>query len=620
MPEPNESRSILRLQESVHEKRAVRLSKLEGIALVLGLCATALRHGLRKAVSDEGAKLQEYASLGAAIVLLSVFLIFSYSLRYRWSLRRTSFLTRTWPKLAFAILWTAGFMTIQIFGPILPVPDMHLAPRIVWYIRLSESLMILLGIVQAVQVSRALAARGVNPALLLVGSFGILITVGTLLLMLPAARAGYHNGAVNEGAPFLTALFTGTSASCVTGLVVEPTGEYWSRFGQNVILALFQIGGLGIMTCGALFVALAGRNMQIQETATLRKMLGSDRLSDVRRLLLTILVFTLAAELVGALLMSGLWSDLPWSERIYHSIFHSVSAFCNAGFSLTPDSFVGYGHRWQIWFGATSLIITGGLGFGVIYNLYRVITHRWFAAKRIGSIVSIETSAAPRLGATTRLVLWATILLLCVGTVGVYLLESIGPGSASSREKNLWVHAWFQSVTFRTAGFNTIDLHELQTTTKLFAIGMMFIGASPGSTGGGVKTVCIAVIFLSILSFLRGKERVELGHRQIPTLQVERAFLIVTLGIGIVMLTAFLLVVFEQKPHRLIDHLFEATSAFGTVGLSTGITSQLSAPSRVVIVIAMFIGRVGPLTLMMALATREQKHHYDLPEESVALG
>lgn len=617
MPDPNESQSILRLQESVHEKRALRLSQLEGIALVFGLCATALRHGLMKVGSEEGAELQEYASLGGAIVLLSVFLIFSYGLRYRWSLRRTSFLTRTWPKLAFAILWGAGFVTIQIFGPVLPVSESNLAPRIVWYFRLSEFLMILLGIVQTVQVSRTLAARGVNPAALLAGSFAVLITVGTLLLMLPAARAGYHNGEVSEGAPFLTALFTGTSASCVTGLVVEPTGEYWSRFGQTVILVLFQIGGLGIMTCGALFVALAGRNMQIQETATLRKMLGSDRISDVRRLLLTILVFTLAAELVGALLMSGLWSDLSGSERIYHSIFHSVSAFCNAGFCLTPDSFVGYGHRWQIWFGATSLIITGGLGFGVIYNLYRVISHRWFAAKRIAST---ESPAAPRLGATTRLVLWTTILLLCVGTVGVYLLESIGPGTADSEEKNLWVHAWFQSVTFRTAGFNTIDLNELQTTTKLFAIGMMFIGASPGSTGGGVKTVCIAVISLSILSFLRGKERVELGHRQIPTLQIERAFLIVTLGIGIVMLTAFLLVLFEQKPHRLIDHLFEATSAFGTVGLSTGITSQLSAPSRVVIVIAMFIGRVGPLTLMMALATREQKHHYDLPEESVALG
>jgi trk system potassium uptake protein TrkH len=334
-------------------------------------------------------------------------------------------------------------------------------------------------------------------------------------------------------------------------------------------------------------------------------------------LLLTILVFTLIAELIGAALLSGLWSDLPWGERTYQSIFHSVSAFCNAGFSLTSDSFVGLEHRWQIWFGTTSLIITGGLGFGVFYNLYRLASDRW-NRERISTRTD-KLLPPPRLGITTRLVLWTTVVLLGLGTIGVYLLESIGPGTASSGSHS-WANAWFQSVTFRTAGFNTIDLGQWQTTTKLFAIALMFIGASPGSTGGGVKTVCIAVILLSMLSLLRGKERVELGHRRIPTLQIERAYLIVTLGIGIVMVTTFLLVLFEQKPHRLIDHLFEATSAFGTVGLSTGITSELSSPSRVVIILTMLIGRVGPLTLMLALATRQQTDHYDLPEERVVLG
>jgi trk system potassium uptake protein len=330
----------------------------------------------------------------------------------------------------------------------------------------------------------------------------------------------------------------------------------------------------------------------------------------------TILIFTLGAELIGAVLISGLWADLPFAERVRFSLFHSVSAFCNAGFSLTENSFVGMGNRWQVWGGVAGLIVTGSMGFAVLYNVGLVLKSK-FSSLKTRPMFNLPRQRI-QLSLTSKIAGGTTIILLIAGAIGYGMLESMAPvedGSQVTLEES-----WFQSVTFRTAGFNTVDHGDMQPATKLFAILLMFVGASPGSTGGGVKTVCFAITILSLLSVLRGRQRVEVLGRTIPEDLVNRALTIISLGILMVMCSTMLLVLFENQPALFLDHLFEATSAFATVGVSTGVTAGLQSPSKMVLVATMFIGRVGPLTLLIAMAGRTQGARYQYPFERVTLG
>jgi len=310
-------------------------------------------------------------------------------------------------------------------------------------------------------------------------------------------------------------------------------------------------------------------------------------------------------------------------ERIFNSLFHSVSAFCNAGFSLTTNSFVGMGDRWQVWGVMTALIVTGGIGFAVVNNIALVAGNRFKSRRRVREVVKPPLFNLPRerirLTLNSKIVLFTTAVLLVGGTVGYYLLESTGPRTAGQSPVRI-SDAWFQSVTFRTAGFNTVDHRQLQSATKLLAVGLMFIGASPGSTGGGVKTACFAIAALAILSILRGRRRVEIFGRTLPEDLVNRALTIISLGMMVLMTTTLLLTLFEQQPERFLDHLLEATSAFGTVGVSADVTSHLSAPSRLVIVVTMFLGRVGPLTLLIAMAGKTKEARYEFSIERVTLG
>lgn len=570
--------------------------------------AAAVRHGLSH-LTD-----QLFWELGAFSVVAMLFSTVSLALRIRWSLARPTFLRSQRPGLVICGVWLLGCLGILTGGPLMSwlVGDSVSTAEVI--IGWAESLVLIRALIWGVDTTRRFTAGGWSPALLLVVSFLVLITVGTLLLMLPRARAD-----AVEGAPFLTALFTSTSASCVTGLIVEPTGTYWSRFGQTIILVLFQIGGLGIMTCGAFFAVLTGAQMRFRESATLRDLLDSDGLGDVRRLLRTIVASTFALEFVGALFLSGLWSDKPFFEQAYQSVFHSVSAFCNAGFSLTVtgDSFTPLANRWQTLGVLPVLIIVGGLGFAVLYNAGLA------AGSRIHRLRNPPLFRLPqdriRLTVSTKIVLMTSAALLFVGTVGYYLLESTS-GDTSRTPTSLLGEAWFQSVTFRTAGFNTVDLGELQPATKLFAVLLMFIGSSPGSTGGGVKTVCFALAVLAVMSYLRGRDRVEVMGRTIPMRHVNRALTVIAVGMVTLISTTLLIVLFEQKPTLFLDHLFESASAFGTVGVSTGITSELTVPSKVVIVVTMLLGRVGPLTLLLALAGRRDEARYDYPSERIPLG
>ncbi|MCA9115961.1 MAG: potassium-transporting ATPase subunit KdpA, partial [Planctomycetaceae bacterium] len=419
------------------------------------------------------------------------------------------------------------------------------------------------------------------------------------------------------GAPLLVALFTSTSAACVTGLVVVPTGTYWSRTGQTIILCLFQIGGLGIMTWGALFAVAVRSQMSIGQSATLGEMLESEKLANVRQLLKTILLFTVGAEAVGAVLLSGLWADKPLGEQIFQSVFHSVSAFCNAGFALTIDSFMGWSTRWQVWLAVPLLIILGGLGFAVALNLGSWVRWRWQAFRAERRFELLHHRA--RISLTARMVLFSTLFLLVGGAVSIFLLETPARDGIDPLSVRI-ADAWFQSVTFRTAGFNTVDHGALQPSTRLLAILLMFIGASPGSTGGGVKTIAMAVAVLAVFSVLRGRERLEICGRSIPNEQVSRALTIIFLGMLVTMGTTMLLVVFENQPDQFLNQLYEAASACGTVGVSTGLTADLSTPSKLVLIVAMFLGRVGPLTLLLALAGRARTARYEFPSERVVLG
>ncbi|RMG38258.1 MAG: potassium transporter Trk [Planctomycetota bacterium] len=477
---------------------------------------------------------------------------------------------------------------------------------------------------------RHVVAEGRNAAVVFAGSFLVLIAIGTSLLMLPRAIAA-EKPPVPLGERFRIALFTATSASCVTGLIVVPTGgesPYWSPVGQMVILLLFQIGGLGIMTWSVVFAMLAGRHLQLREAQQLHTLFDLQSPGEFRRTLLTIGRFVVVIELLGALGLWGLWpAEWPWSKRAFYSVFHSVSAFCNAGFSLTENSFVDMAYRPQVVFLVPLLIIVGGLGFPVLQNLSELFVKwyreslRWLGWERSRRVPIEELERPARLSLNSRLVLLTTAVLLVGGTLAYFILESVGSPTFAHRPfGQRLAEAFFQSVTFRTAGFNTVDHAQLGPATKLLAIGLMFIGASPGSTGGGVKTTVFAVAVLAIVSTLRGRTVVECHRRTLPDRQVRGALTLMTLGLMALMTSAILVVLFEAAPAGFLDQLYEVTSAFGTVGVSTGITASLKPQSQYVLILTMFVGRVGPLTLLMTLPAPRRRAIYQFPEERVTLG
>ena len=577
-------------------------------AFIGGLATTVLQHGIA-----EARLVWEFSVVTclATVVLTSIVGLRWYlaesRLRFSFSNRRACI---------FAVTWLIGAIVLLIFGPVLPV----------WYttgrwdaVVAWSQLFLLLSAAARLLVFVSRTTRRGNPALIFVVSFIGLILAGTVLLLLPGAHT-----AAGEELPLLErvriALFTATSASCVTGLTVVPTGgvdAYWSRFGQVVIMLLFQIGGLGMMSISAIFALLIGRQLAFRESLAVSEVTEALTVRDVRHLLVAILIFTLLAEGVGAVFLSTLWPELPPAERAFYGAFHSISAFCNAGFTLTENSFVGYGTRWQVWLVTCLLIIAGGLGFGTISSCFDALTDAWKERHQNG--LFRQRRLSERLPLSPRVNLTMTLSLFVAGTIGYWLLESTGVRGEQSFGERI-SEAWFQSVTFRTAGFNTVDHGSLEPASKLFACMLMFVGACPGSTGGGVKTAAAAIIVLSLISILRGRRHVECHGRMIPDDQVRAAFVMIAIGNTTLVVTTLLLLIFEPASMPFTDILFEATSAFATVGVSTGITADLSPPSQLVIIVTMFLGRVGPLTLMVALTGQDSDANYQYPSERVSLG
>ena len=447
-----------------------------------------------------------------------------------------------------------------------------------------------------------------SPPRVVLLSFAAVVLTGTVLLMIPAATTG-------EGSlPVLDALFTATSATCVTGLVVADTGSAFTLFGQGVILLLIQVGGLGIMTLSTFFIYLLSGHLSFLEREVIVDTLSQSPVEELTRLLKTVFLFTVTLELLGSVLLAlRFWADVPLPQALYLGLFHGVSAFCNAGFSLFPGSFVAY--RGDVWVNLIlcGLIVAGGLGFVVLLDLRR--RGRPFAP-----------GAFSKLSLHTRIVLAVTALLVLGGALLFFGLEYTNSLEGMSlAEKGLT--SLFQSVTTRTAGFNSVDVSSLTNATLFIFVLLMFVGASPGSCGGGIKTTTAAVLLASIVGRLRLREDVNLLERRIPEATVSRVISILFFSLTIVILFTALLLVTElpRVPHTetrglFFAILFEVVSAFGTVGLSTGLTETLSPAGKVLVTLLMFVGRLGPLTVALALRGRESPVRFKYMKENVMIG
>lgn len=440
-----------------------------------------------------------------------------------------------------------------------------------------------------------------TPQRVLIMSFACAIALGSILLSLPAATEN------PGGLPFIDSLFTATSATCVTGLVVRDTAPTFSPFGEAVILLLIQAGGLGIMTFSVLFAVLLGRKIGLTQSFIIQSTLDGKGVIGFRRLALYILGIVLASEAFGAILLFLRWSGtlgLTFWETVWTSWFHSVSAFCNAGFSLFSDSLMSFRADPAVNLIMMGLIILGGLGFIVIVDLLGL-----FYKKGPARALSLQS----------KLALIVSGALIIIGAAAIFFLEKDHLMKAMTWPERIW-GSFFTSIAARTAGFNTLPTGQFSVSTLIFIVFLMFIGASPGSTGGGIKTVTFAVLGLSVYSMYMKRKRVQCFNRSIPLKVIREAFVIFFIALFWIFGAMLLLTHLEGRFGTLSRVMFEVVSAFGTVGFSAGITGSLSSASKAVLILTMFVGRVGPLTLALAVAHRERREDYLLPSENMMVG
>ena len=446
-----------------------------------------------------------------------------------------------------------------------------------------------------------LSRRQLSPAQLLALSLLGLIGLGTLLLLLPFASA-------RQPLTIVQALFTSTSAVCVTGLINIDTGSDLSRFGQIVVLVLIQAGGLGYMAITTVVAAAIGRQLSVQERLTLQEALNVQTMEGLIRFVITVFKLTLTFELVGAAVLTIAWtSEMGIVRAAYFGLFHAVSAFNNAGFSLFSDSLIRYRGDWVVNLVIVTLVICGGLGFVVLTELGR---------RRTGARFSIHT----------RLVLTMTALLITFGTAVVFVLERVNPrtlGPLAIDEALL--AAFFQAVTPRTAGFNTVNMADLSLPTLFVIMILMFIGAAPGGTGGGVKVTTFGITVAALWATVRGMTEPVIFRRRLNPTLVARAFFLSLIAFLAINMVAALLLITEARD--LLPTLFETISAFGTVGLSMGetrsplsLSGHFTSIGQLLVAASMFMGRIGPLTLAVALARRRASAPIRYPEGRILVG
>lgn len=439
--------------------------------------------------------------------------------------------------------------------------------------------------------------NSLSPSRILVLGFLATILISSILLYLPV----FHEPTATL--TFDEALFTATSAITVTGLNVIDPGTTFNRAGEILLIILIQLGGLGFMTFAIWFYVLLGKKISLKQRILMQANVGQMSLEGVVKLALRLLWITLIVEVIGAFFLAISWHDqFGWKEAFFQGMFHSVSAFNNAGFSLFSDSLMSSVASPLVNIVIILLILLGGIGFIVIIDLI----NKGFVFRK--------------LSLHTKVVLSTNLVLITIGLVFFFLLEFTNESSIGNYSiGNKFMISLFQVVVTRTAGFNTIDIAGLTQATLFIFILYMFIGAAPGSTGGGVKVTSLAVIWIAIKSTIQGKKYATIFKRTLPYELVNKTMVVIMISISVIIFATLILDITE-KGTPFLNILFEVTSAFGTVGLSTGITPELSTVGRIIIMVTMFIGRLGPLTFGYALVKNEYKERYKYPDENIMIG
>lgn len=435
-----------------------------------------------------------------------------------------------------------------------------------------------------------------SPPKTLALGFLLLIVLGTILLSMPFSYREKSNNII------LDAFFTSTSAVCVTGLVVQNTAAHWTAIGKAIILSLIQVGGIGFMTVATSFFIFSGKRVSLRERLIIKEQFNSNQSSGIVRLSNMVIKYTVLIELFGAIILS-LYFIPKFGIRsgVIYSIFHSISAFCNAGFDILGNSIIGYNNAPILIYTLSFLVIAGGMGFAVLREIINVKSFKKYSAH-------------------TKLAIVTSVILFIIGFVLFLLLEY--NNGATLKNMNIFEKfnaAVFQAVIPRTAGFQSVNFGLVKDSTLLITTLLMFIGASPGGTGGGVKTTTIGVIVASVISVVSGSEDTEIFNRRIENKIIKKALAIFTVGLLLVLLASFTITVI-QPSIRFIDVLFEVTSAFGTVGLGAGVTDHLNAIGRIILCFMMYAGRVGPLTLLYTINIKQKHMSIRLAPEEIIVG
>ncbi|MFH1152338.1 MAG: TrkH family potassium uptake protein [Pseudomonadota bacterium] len=446
-----------------------------------------------------------------------------------------------------------------------------------------------------------------HPAVIVLLSFILVILIGSITLNLPISTT-------NAEISWVDSFFTATSAVCVTGLVVVDTGSYFTRFGQCIILILIQTGGLGVMTISVALFRWIGRNISFRHRMVIQDLFAHTPREDIFSLIKSIMLFTFGAELLGAVFLTIHWNgEYSFSEAVYRAVFHSVSAFCNAGFALFSDSMMRYSDSVLLNVTLCSLIVLGGIGFPVLYDI------QMWLKKRMTQRV--------RLSMQTKVVLLTTVVLIISAALMFGVLERSGVGKIQP-VGHQFLTSIFQSITCRTAGFNTVDIASLKDSTISMMILLMFVGASPGSCGGGVKTTTLALLAAFTASRIRKKRRVNIFKKSVPDETVTRTISLILVSFGIIGLVLFMLLVGDSASGHVVAnshgsflaYLFETVSAFGTVGLSMGVTPDLTTWGKCWIIMMMIIGRVGVLAFAYIIVGTGTLNSSEYSEENFMVG
>ncbi len=539
------------------------------------------------------------------------FFVLSYIIRVIFAIHSWQYIRNSLFEAALIVLLLIDIVSVFLFG-FNALENLFLNLNIEnftpFYILFIQSYLLLLVGLEVTKVSTSITSIKLKPATTFIYSFLLLLLVGTGLLMLPEMTT---KGSI----PFIDALFTAVSAACVTGLAVVDTQTYFTFKGHLVIMLLIQLGGIGILTFATFFALFLKKGVGISHQAMIRDFMSEDSLFNAKGMLQQIVIFTLLIECIGAFLIYLSWDvNTPFyddaGEMIFQSVFHSISAFCNAGFSLMSgglnEDYLQNAYILHIVVGM--LIIFGSLGFPALRDIFG-----------INNIRARLATPWKKWKLSTRIAVWATFALVLFGMGAFYLLESNTEILAGKTGFQQLVISFFQSVTTRTAGFNTVDIGALTTPTAILIIFLMFIGASSGSTGGGIKTSTFVLILLSVITTIRGKKSLELGGRSISFDLLNKAYTIFIFSATYILVGTFFLAYFEPKM-SVLDLVFEQVSAFCTVGLTRGITPDLSTPSKLILISSMYIGRVGTLTLAFALASRVDSTNYRYPKAHILVG